>query len=185
MRMLKILTILAVALLAQGCFVLSIHPLYSGEKLVSNDNLPGAWTGSDDEKGFWTFEETEKNGYRMTVVEEGKPDGLFTAHLIQLDGRYFIDLYPEEQEGANEYFLSHAISAHSFWLADIGQDTLRLASLDYDWLRDAIKAGKVDIDHEQLEHFLVLTGDTRELQALVVKYIDEAFEDFQVVHRVK
>lgn len=185
MRMLRILTILAVALLAQGCFVLSIHPLYSGDKLVSNDNLPGTWTGSDDEEGFWTFEETETNGYRMRVIEEGRPDGLFTAHLIQLDGKYFLDLYPEAQEGANEYFFNHVIAAHSFWLADIGQDTLRLASLDYDWLRDAIKAGKVDIDYEQLEHYLVLTGDTRELQALVVKYVDEAFEDFQVVHRVK
>ncbi len=110
MRMLKILTILAVALLAQGCFVLSIHPLYSEKELVSDDNLPGTWTGSDDEKGFWSFEETEENRYRMKVVEEGKPDGLFIAHLIQLDGRYFLDLYPEEPDSANEYFLSHVIS---------------------------------------------------------------------------
>jgi hypothetical protein len=61
-----------------------------------------------------------------------------------------------------------------------------LASLDYDWLTREIEAGQLDVEHEKLEHVLVLTGEPSDLQMLVLKHPHEAFdEEPDVAVRIK
>ena len=177
MRMLRILTILAVALLAQGCLIVSIHPLYTENDVVFDEALLGSW-GSDPSEGeSWVFEQAEGNAYRMTVNEEGKEPGHIEAHLVKLGEYLFLDLYPEEPDGINEFFISHVIPAHSIWRATITADTLSLAGLNYDWITQEVEAGRLDVEHEKLEDLLVLTGEPRDLQILVLKHPHEAFDD--------
>ena len=177
MRVLKILTILAAALLAQGCLVVSIHPLYTENDVVFDESLIGQWSDVSSDGDSWVFEQAEGKAYRMTVNEEGKQPGQFEAHLVKLGEYLFLDLYPEEPDGINEFFISHVIPAHSIWRATITADSLSLASLDYDWLTREIKAGRLDVEHEKLKDLLVLTGEPRDLQILVLKHPQEAFDD--------
>ncbi|MCK4372969.1 MAG: hypothetical protein KAW61_07470 [candidate division Zixibacteria bacterium] len=177
MRRFAFVVILAVALLAQGCLIVSIHPLYTENDVVFDEALLGTW-GSDPSEGeSWVFEQAEGKAYRMTVNEKGKEPGHFEAHLVKLGEYLFLDLYPEEPDGINEFFISHVIPAHSIWRATITADSLSLASLDYDWLTREIEAGQLDVEHEKLEHVLVLTGEPSDLQMLVLKHPHEAFDD--------
>ena len=177
MRRFTFVVILAVALLAQGCLIVSIHPLYTENDVVFDEALVGTWGDVSGDEESWVFEQAEEKAYRMTVNEEGKEPGHFEAHLVNLGEYLFLDLYPEEPDGVNEFFTSHVIPAHSIWRATIAGDTLSLASLDYDWLTKGIEAGQLDVEHEKLEHVLVLTGEPRDLQIFVLKHLHEAFED--------
>lgn len=176
-RFALVVVILAVALLAQGCLVVSIHPLYTENDIVFDEALIGTWGDVSSDGDTWVFEEGEGKAYRMTVNEEGKEPGHFEAHLVKLGEYLFLDLYPEEPDGINEFFITHVIPAHSIWRARLSGDSLGLAPLDFEWITQEIKEGRLDIEHEKLKDLLVLTGEPRDLQMLVLKHPHEAFED--------
>ena len=186
MRRFAFVFILAAALFAQGCLVVSMHPLYTEEDVVFDEALIGTWGDAGGDKEVWTFEPAEGNAYRMTVDEEGKEPGHFEAHLVKLGEYLFLDLYPEEPESVNEFFTSHVIPAHSIWRARLTSDTLGLAPLDFDWITQEIEEGRLDVEHEKLKDFLVLTGEPHDLQMLVLKHPHDAFEDYvEVAVRIK
>ena len=177
MRRFVFVVILAAALLAQGCLVVSLNPLYTENDIVFDETLVGTWGDVASDKDSWVFEKAEGKAYRLTVNEEGKPPGQYQAHLVKLGEYLFLDLYPEGQEGINEFFLSHVIPAHSIWRTTIAADSLSITPLDFDWLTQEIRAGRLDVEHEKLNDMLVLTGKPRDLQMLVLKHPHEAFSD--------
>ncbi len=186
MRYFKYVVVVAVALLAQGCLIVSIHPLYTEKDVVFDEALLGTWGDVSGDEETWVFEQAEEKAYRMTVNEAGKEPGQFEAHLVKLGEYLFLDLYPEEPDGVNEFFTSHVIPAHSIWRATIAGDTLSLAGLNYDWLTQEIDAGRLDIEHEKLKDLLVLTGKPKDLQMFVLKHPHEAFEtDLDVAVRIR
>lgn len=186
MRRFALVVILATALLVQGCLVVSMHPLYTENDVVFDESLVGTWGDTTSDEDSWVFEPAEGKAYRMTVNEEGKEPGHFEAHLVKLGEYLFLDLYPEEPDGINEFFISHVIPAHSIWRVTITTDTLSLAALNYDWITQEIEAGRLDVEHEKLKDLLVLTGKPRDLQILVLKHPHEAFsDDPDVAARIK
>jgi hypothetical protein len=186
MRLKTIPIILAAALLVQGCFVLSLHPLYTEKDVVFDERLVGTWIEAPDSGGAWVFEPTdEETAYLMKITKHGELQGSFGAHLVKLGESMFLDLTPLESAAVDEFYSSHAILAHSIWRVDLNTDSLGLAALNHDWLKEAIEVGKVKIKHEKLEHMMLLTAEPPDMQNLVLKYPSEAFEDFEVVYRVK
>jgi len=189
MRWKGITLIAATALLLQGCFVLSLHPLYTDGDTVSESQLLGRWLespDSPDSSGAWVFEPTdEENAYLLKLIKNDSTEGEFQVHLVKLGGNLFMDLFPKEPEHLNEYFVSHVIPAHSFWRVELEGDTLKLGSLDFDWLKDAMGSGKVDIKHESLENIMLLTAQPSDLQKLLAEHGDEAFKDFEVAYRAR
>jgi len=185
MRSLKALTLIAAALLVGGCWTLSIEPLYTEADPVSEPGLVGIWgdtSGSSDET--WTFLATQDGAYRLITEERDAPDGVFEAHLVRLDGRLYLDLYPEEPEAGNEMYVGHLIPAHSIWQIRLEGHVLSMRMLDTDWLKDKIAQKEIDIAHVRRDDVIVLSASTAELQQFVVRYADAAFgEDPLVMQR--
>ena len=180
--------ILILVLGMTGCFVLSVHPLYFEKDLVFESGLVGTWGEKEHEKDLselWIFKKSGEKSYRLIIrdVEEG--EGLFEAHLLKLGDHMFLDLYPEEPETGSEFYNMHVIPAHSFMRVSLEGHVLRLAFFDLDWLKKNIEQNKVSIKHECRDDTIVLTASTEELQAFVLKHIEEAFifEEEGTLHR--
>lgn len=175
MRKLGMLVVIAAAMLATGCWMLSINPLYFESDLILEPSLVGVW---NDPKGgsskTWTIEAAEGKTYHLTTQESDAPDGSFEAHLLRLGGNLYLDLYPDEVEHGNEFQIGHLVPAHSIWRMTLKGDDLSLDCIDANWLEAKIDSGLVSIDHIRPENVIVLTASTKDLQAFVQKYPDES-----------
>lgn len=180
--------ILILVLGMTGCFVLSVHPLYFEKDLVFESGLVGTWGEKEHEKDLselWIFKKSGEKSYRLIIRDEKEGEGLFEAHLLKLGDHMFLDLYPEEPETGSEFYNMHVIPAHSFMRVSLEGHVLRLAFFDLDWLKKNIEQNKVTIKHERRDDTIVLTASTEELQAFVLKHIEEAFifEEEGTLHR--
>lgn len=161
-----------------GCWILSFHPLYFEKDLVFEENLVGDWTNPGEEQDDaeqWTFMKGENKAYRLIVTDEKGLEGEFKAHLIRLDGISYLDLFPSEPEQGNEFHYAHLVPCHSFLRVRLEGGQLHLRAMDYDWLDDRLKDGRITLGHTRREEGFILVAPTRELQAFVKKYADEAF----------
>jgi hypothetical protein len=170
--------IILVVLMMTGCFTLSIHPLYFEKDLIFNPELVGIWApekAGEEASETWTFLPAAEKAYRLVVKEENGHEGFFEVHMLRLGKEIFLDFFPEEPEGTNEFFLSHVIPAHSFMRISLEGHVLRMAFMDYSWLEEKIEAGKIQIKHETRDNMIVLTASTQALQDFVQKHLNEAF----------
>lgn len=190
MRLVKIFVIFFIASFLVSCLVTSVHPLYTEKDLTFVPELLGTWENDD----VWTFEQSGKNAYELTIKEssgsEGGQDneqiGVYEAHLVKLGKFLFLDLYPDDTE-IEDFNDIHLVPTHSFWRVEIEKDALRMAYIDYDWLEEMIDGNKVNIAHVRLEDRIVLTAPTQELQKFVLKYAEDtdAFPESEEMHRKK
>jgi hypothetical protein len=204
MRTIKYLAILALTIGSLSC-VWSLQPLFEEKDLVFEPGLVGTWKTVDD-VDTWTFEKArEGNGYVLVHHQaEYRPGGSlqdknpvpgdtvrFQARLGRLGSRLFLDLIPEEKDNPwvhNDLFNWHLIRAHTICRVSLAKAELRLDWLDEDWLKEAMRSGKITIAHAPAEDGLVVTAPTEELQQLVLKYADDqdAFPPSEdVLQRVK
>lgn len=190
-------TILLTPLLFLSGCVPSLHPLFTDSDLVFDHQLLGAWSQGDS-KDSWTFEKSGAKGYRLTTTDrpfavEGKPggkrSGRFEAHLCQLGKYLFLDLYPQDSQGAaTDFYKAHLIAAHSFLKVSRDGDDLHLAPLSHDWAENMIARKQLEIAHEVLDGgAVVLTAPTKELQAFVLEHAEDpdAFAEAEAFHRTK
>ncbi|MBU1707052.1 hypothetical protein KKB28_03970, partial [bacterium] len=83
----------------------------------------------------------------------------------------------EELESGNDFYRAHMIPAHSFSLISIEEDSLFISLLNTEWLEKSIAKKEVNIQHERLQDFTVLTASTEELQKLVLNNIENIFDE--------
>ncbi len=88
------------AILLGGCIpVISLHPLYTEKDIVVDKKLCGTWIDeSGDMKSTWEFEciDEPKNAYKLIFTDENGKKGSFVAHLVKLENRLFLDIFPSE-----------------------------------------------------------------------------------------
>lgn len=174
MRLLRILTAVALAATLAGCWVLSIEPLYTSDDLVFEPSLIGIWGGdADTDDETWTFTSEDSSAYLLVTTETGEHDARFDAHLLRLGGRLMMDLLPQEPDEVNEFQLGHLIPGHSFWTVSLVGDSLVLDVLDVQRVRNFIDSTGVKISHIEKDDVVVLTASTAELQEFIGTNIDE------------
>jgi hypothetical protein len=168
----RYLALVAVALFACGC-VPSLHPFYSTETATYESALLGKWVNATDNE-TWSFESEEDDHYRITFTDsEGLP-GSFEAHLFKLSDQYFLDLYPEPPEmESNEFYLGHLLATHTLAHLELSDSGLVLAGMNPEWVEEHLDAHPDELAAERLESTLVLTAPTVDLQAFVLKYLDQ------------
>lgn len=171
MRSAKILILFGVAILLTGC-VPSLHPLFTDKDLVFDQVLVGTWV-DEDGKNTWTFQKSGENVYELVYTENEEP-AKFQAHLLKLGDFLFLDVFPEEPGMKNGLYKGLLISAHGFSRIWIEGDSVRLAYLDPEWLKQMIDKKKVKIDHDFIDQGIILTAETNELQKFAVKYAEDA-----------
>ena len=168
MRAKKILFYL-LAISLSGCFLQSLHPLYTDEEVVFEEKLIGKWSENGDY--ILEFKKGEGKAYKMRLFD-GK-DGRFEAHLVKLKDMMFLDIYPDgvTMEGVQGLYKMHLLGVHTFLRVDQIEPKLQLRPLDYERVSEMLKEDPNLLKHEVLEEdHIVLTAPTKRLQEFMIKH---------------
>jgi len=182
-NILKIFVVVWAALSLTGCAP-SLHPFFTDEDVVFNEALLGVWIGDSGKKCLFT--RSGDNHYELLYVED--ESARFEAQLIELGGATFLDLYPNPPGKGNGLYSVNFVPAHTLARVTIGEDSISIAMMNGDWLKQLSDRNQLDLAHERLDDEMVaLTAPTRELRAFVLKHADskEAFGEAEVFHRLR
>ena len=168
-----------------GCVpVLSLHPLYTEKDVVLDKKLYGTWVDdSNDFKTTWEFKKIDepKNAYNLIFTDEEGKKGSFVAHIVKLQDKLFLDIFPSElpwePEDPNKmdwpYNSLFLIPAHTFIKIDSIEPQLKLRLTLESEMEELLKENPSIVEHTSVGERLVLTGSTKELQSFVLKYSDD------------
>ncbi len=165
------------ALMVGGC-IPSLHPLYTDETLIFDENLIGKWMPVEENEGdfgIWQFSKAGDNEYELKILQ-GKV-GRFVAHLLELDGKTYLDLYPGEEEtleNLNDTYKIHLVPAHTFMRIYQTDPNLQLQWLG---IEDTLKDDPNLLKHEKINDDIVLTASTDELQEFVIEHANDLAEE--------
>lgn len=167
MRNLKVLILMLTLVFSPSC-VQSVHQLYTDQDLVSDDSLVGTWEDADSEE-TWTFVKIGKLEYKLIQVDEDGRSGEFSARLVNLEGKMFIDMVPIRPSSDNtDLFQGQLMRTHTFaWVARRGEG-LEVSVMEMDWLRETVAREPAAIKHEKIRGDIVLTAQPKELQKFLV-----------------
>ena len=188
-----------------GCSVLSFYPLYTDDVLIRNDKIIGKWESYEglfgSETLVWeiTFKEekwvkkhnipfdrgsrTEPNkfAYSLFLYYSDNPERQteFQLHLVELDGKTYLDFFLENWEPDNTILGFHLMGVHTFAKVNIENDSIVIHWFDADWFANKLENNKIRIKHEKNSANILLTAKPKELQKFVSKYSndEDAFDD--------
>jgi hypothetical protein len=166
-----------------GCIpVMSLHPLFTEKDLAFDEKLLGTWV--DANETTWQFSDANKpeKAYKLIFTDKEGKKGTFVAHLVKLDNRLFLDVYPSEppwdEKDPNKVEWLHNtfffIPVHTFIKVNGIEPQLKLQLTDDEEFKKLLKEDPNAVEHTSIEDRLVLTAPTKELQAFVLKYADDS-----------
>ena len=173
------------AVIVGGCVpVISLHPLYTEKDVVLDKKLYGTWVDdSNDSKAIWEFKKIDepKNAYNLIFTDEEGKKGSFVAHMVKLQNKLFLDIFPSELPWEPEdpnmmdwpYNSLFLIPAHTFMKIDSIEPQLKLRLTLESEMKELLKENPSVVEHTFVGDRLVLTGSTKELQAFVLKHSDD------------
>lgn len=195
------LAVLIVIFFLQSC-IPSLHPIYTADKLVMLDQLPGKWVNDADDDELkisvsggisgqpetWDFRQGENNNYLLIHSDEKGASAAFDVHIIKLGKHYFMDFFPEDLpcdevdhgtgkhgllEKENSFLAYHLLPVHTFAKIELQPGHLKISMFDPDFLKKILESGQYHIKHEKVDASYVLTASPEELQKFAEKYADE------------
>ncbi len=133
-------------------------------------------------EGRWETDEdlvlVQRKGDLYEVTLRSKKDdpsksAQYEMHLVDIKGVRFADLLPQDAVG------------HMFLKVQVGENQLRIAFFDSEWLRQRIPHEEADIENGKKQ--AVLTVNTPQLKGLVGKFAREpkAYDDGMTFRRAK
>ena len=160
--------------LVTGCVVTSVYPFYLEKDVVFEPALLGSWQKAGQPDEHWTFARDQANGYLVTLASKDTTN-VVQGHAFKLHGEKFLDLSTAQWK---EDIQPEPVPSHL--LVRLGQiaPSLKMANLNYDWLRELVARNPKAIRHiviktgdKQEDRRVVLTADTAELQRFVIKHL--------------
>ena len=142
--------------------------------------LVGTWVDSGSNE-VWQFTRGDGPFYNLTYTDSDGESGSFKAHLVELKGQRFLDLYPAEMEiPANSFYLFHVLGVHTIMHVSQIEPTLQMSNPDVDWLRKLLEKDSGVIRHEVIDDEIFLTASTAELQAFWMEHLksEGLFEEY-------
>jgi len=163
-------------LLLAGCLP-SLHPLYNDETLIFREELIGKWMEEDG--SFWQFRKAGEKEYKLRLFEEHEELGQFSAHLIEIEGLIFLDIFPDSDalENMDDFYQIHFLPVHTFLKVDRIKPNLQLRMIDYEKMGNMLENDPNILKHEISDDRIVLTASTEELQHFVIKHVETIFGD--------
>ena len=193
----KKLTLYLLAGLLVGCVpVMSLHPLYTDKEVVFEKDLLGAWV-DDSNETTWQFKcaDRSEKTYELIFSDDDGQKGLFVAHLVKLQNRLFLDIFPSEppwkEEDPNKvewvYNTVFFVPFHTFIKIESIESQLKMRLTNDDNMKKLFREDPNAVRHELVDDRLILTASTKELQAFVLKYADDSrvFADETILNRRK
>jgi hypothetical protein len=153
--------ILLATLLTAGC-IESAHPVYDKQTVVFKPELVGTWSEDDSS---WTFAKRDEQSYTLVIKDEKGNDLPFIAHLAEVDGALFLDLYPDKLDETQKTFYDfHLFPVHSIFLVKEIGDQLKLGVMNYKELKQQLASNPQSVEHVTVEQRVLLTAPTKPLQ---------------------
>ena len=159
----------------------SENPLYDPEHIVVDDRLVGEWWQPKGETP-WAISRGKGDDYELNMIDRGG-EGRFLCKLVKLDDKLFLDVRPDERHTMKHVSLMYRFLMHPthsfFYIREIAP-ALQMAPLDTEWLKRFINDHPSEVSYRNDERdssIVVLTMQTKALQAFVIKHLD-AFSDF-------
>lgn len=168
-----------------GCVpIMSLHPLYTEKDVVFEERLLGRWVDDPNSpETTWQFNRIEEpnNAYNLLFSDEEGKKGSFIAHLVKLQNRLFLDVYPSELPSKiedpnkldlpfNSFFL---IPAHTFLKIEFSGPKLKMWMTNDEDMKKLLEEETNAVQHTFIEDKLILTAPTKELQNFVLKYAED------------
>ncbi len=143
--------------------VSSLYPLSENEEeFVLKKELLGHWEAVHNNKEY-IIDTADKNIYRIIVINKDSifhnprynDTSYYLAFLINVQGQYFMDCYPDiekpaffqmGEEARNGFLLSHFI----YNIRNIEQNSIIVSAINKDSLTNLIKKGTLSIKHEMV-----------------------------------
>lgn len=177
---------LATVLVLFGC-VPSLHELYTKETLAFDPALAGKWQQDNE---VWEFvPDVENKVYALTVYKDKEKNSQLTAHLVDVKGQRFFDLYPakDAEIETGDLLKMCIVPAHLFLHIEQTEPNLVLAAMDPDKIGDLLEEKPDMVKHERIEDRDVLTDTPERLQAFVTAglAIEKFYGDPMILRRIK
>lgn len=174
------LTLLVIVLtLVAGC-VPTLNPAFTQKDLIHDPSLVGTWSAPNSAE-MWKFEYLGNQQYRLTYTNKEGETGRFLAHLADVKGVRFLDLFPEETDnGKVAFYKFHLVPIHTVYRLKTTDQGLRLAGIDYAWLDRHLKSHPDAIQHGKFHGRRLITASTEELQAFLVEHQERFTADFRL-----
>ncbi len=165
------LATLSFLLMFAGC-VQSLNPLYTDQDLIFDSNLLGVWTDKDSTE-IWELTKADEKQYKLVITDEDGKMGKFTAHLLKIDGKTFMDLIPVEPAlPQNDFYKEHFVPTHTFALVSQTEPTVQISFLESEWLKKFLAKKPSAIRHEKMGEEMFLTASPKELQKFLLAHLN-------------
>ncbi len=165
--------------LISGC-VPSMHAIYTDKDLVFNPEFVGVWQQQDSPE-TWEFEKRDAKSYRLIYTDRQGHSGSFIAHLADIEGTQFLDLFPEQIEDATPgFYRFHQVPIHSIYLVKEAGGKVVLAAIDYPWLEKYVKDHSADLPSATFGSRHMLTASTEQLQRFLIDNKDRFIHNFEL-----
>lgn len=168
MKTLASLLTLMFLLISGGC-VPSLQPFYTNKDVIFEPSLLATWT---DSKETWDFKKDSERGYKLAYTDDDGKQGEFMVHLFRVEGKNFLDLFPEKPDlRANDFYKNHLLRLHTLLLVLQIEPTLRITTVDPEWLKKFLGKNPAAVRHEKVADELVFTASSEELQQFLLTHL--------------
>jgi hypothetical protein len=166
-------------LVVTGC-IPSLNPIYQSENIVFDPSVIGIWK-QPGSKETWQFSKRDDKSYNLVYTNEEGEQGRFIAHLADIQGIRFLDLFPDVgQQDATSFYKLHLVPIHTIYLVRRTQPNLELAATEYSWLDDYLTEQPSAIEHSSFNGRRFITAPTRQVQTFVISHLDAFTAPFQL-----
>jgi hypothetical protein len=176
MKSVGTLLILIWSLMLMSC-VQSLNPLYTEQDLIYDNSLVGVWI--DMETGeTWAFSNGGKLEYKLLHTEEDGRSGEFSARLVKIEDKTFLDIVPVKTGfPQSDFYQSHFLMTHTFMHVETKESTVQISVLESRWLKDLLAENPEAINHEKINGEIVLSSSPKDMQKFLLANLNtrEAF----------
>jgi len=186
MRKASMWLLLGFLLLPVGC-VPSLHALYTDQDVIFDQSVLGVWA-EDGSKETWALTRGGEKEYKLVHTDEDGKKGEFVAHLLKVEGRMFLDLYPVEPElRQSDFYRDQLLRAHTFAMVLQTEPTIHISYLEPDWLKKFLGNQPAALRHEKINDEILITASPKELQKFLLTHLktEGAFSEPSELKRKK
>lgn len=177
----KCLGCVTVALFAIAGCIPSLNPIYRTENLVFDSAILGEWRQPKSNE-TWQFTKRDNNSYNLVYTDEQGRRGQFIAHIAEIQGKRFLDIFPDESKlDGTGFYKFHLVPIHTIYLIRRTQPSIELAAIDYPWLDDYLAEHPQAIGYATFGGRKLITAATEDVQTFALAHLDAFAGPFELV----
>ena len=174
----KILTVAILCLLLAGCYVQSLHPFYTKEKVMDFPKIVGDWKVIKHGERYIPFNEQipwKFSKDSLEIVDDKGIRSRIKATYFKVGDAVFLDSTaddPDEQGGIGKYWVAHVYPVHMLCKVFVEGDTLTLMLLNYDWVEKNKNTLRNEIPFIEVDEPMMFTATSQQWMSFLEKHRD-------------